>query len=144
MGALLEMKSEDRFNWWLPLLGVAAAFIVFFSIAVQENSDIEVFLFNLFVVPFVCLVLIVILATRFRGLPENRWQSVSIMSIFVVFWAVSWTLALNYRVLHTFARWTLTSKIRKDQVLSQPLVADGQFRHAEWDGWGFAGSDTVV
>ena len=41
-------------------------------------------------------------------------------------------------------RWLWSSKTYKAQVLAQPVPANGDLRHIEWDGWGFAGSDTVV
>jgi hypothetical protein len=33
---------------------------------------------------------------------------------------------------------------RKRKVLAQPASANGEFRHVEWDGWGWAGQDTTV
>ena len=41
-------------------------------------------------------------------------------------------------------RWLWSSKTYKAQVLAQPVPANGDLRHIEWDGWGFAGNDTVV
>jgi hypothetical protein len=32
----------------------------------------------------------------------------------------------------------------KDTVLAQKSRANGEFRHVEWDGWGWGGQDTTV
>ena len=32
----------------------------------------------------------------------------------------------------------------KKQVLAQPAPANGELKHIEWDGWGWAGQDTTV
>ena len=39
-------------------------------------------------------------------------------------------------------RWLLLSGSYKAQVLAQP--PSKELKHAEWDGWGFAGADTTV
>jgi len=39
-------------------------------------------------------------------------------------------------------RWRLSSRIYKAKVLAQPT--NGEFRHVEWGGWGWAGQDTTV
>jgi hypothetical protein len=38
----------------------------------------------------------------------------------------------------------LWSRDYKSKVLSQPLSSSGEFKHIEWDGWGWAGQDTTV
>jgi hypothetical protein len=42
------------------------------------------------------------------------------------------------------ARWLLWSRSYKAKVLAQPDSANGEFKHIEWDGWGWAGIDTTV
>ncbi len=62
----------------------------------------------------------------------------------LVYWAVSWVLVNNSFEVHTAGRWFLLSKGYKAKVLAQPQTANGELRHAEWDGWGWGGNDTTV
>jgi hypothetical protein len=43
-----------------------------------------------------------------------------------------------------YARWLLWSRSYKTEVLVQPSSANGELKHIEWDGWGWAGMDTTV
>jgi len=49
----------------------------------------------------------------------------------------------NYSAIQTSARWILSSRRYKSEVLAQPAMK-GEFRHIEWGGWGMAGQDTTV
>jgi hypothetical protein len=53
-------------------------------------------------------------------------------------------LLVKYNEVSTFVRWSLHSKAYKTEVLAQSSSIDGQLKHIEWDGWGFAGADTTV
>ena len=39
--------------------------------------------------------------------------------------------------------WRIGSRRYKAKVLAEPASANGEFRHIEWDGWGWAGQDTT-
>ena len=54
---------------------------------------------------------------------------------------VAWMLSLSFR---TTVRWSLFSRRYKSQVLALPPSTDGSLKHIEWDGWGWAGMNTVV
>jgi hypothetical protein len=41
-------------------------------------------------------------------------------------------------------RWLAWSRAYKAKVLTQPHSSNGDLQHIEWDGWGWAGQDTVV
>jgi hypothetical protein len=41
-------------------------------------------------------------------------------------------------------RWRVSSRSYKAKVLGQPASANAEFKHVEWDGWGWAGQDTTV
>src|ERR1700720_3878037 len=56
---------------------------------------------------------------------------------------VSAPLFGNLTVVNT-ARWLIFSHRYKSRVLAQAASADGELRHIEWDGWGWAGQDTTV
>jgi hypothetical protein len=51
-------------------------------------------------------------------------------------------LKSNYSLVRDHVRWLLLSGGYKAQVLAQP--PSEELKHAEWDGWGFAGADTTV
>ena len=57
---------------------------------------------------------------------------------------MSWALLRNELGIRSEVRWLWRSKAYKAQVLAQPVPANGDLRHIEWDGWGFAGADTTV
>ena len=42
----------------------------------------------------------------------------------------------NYFPAKTEARWLLSSRRYKSDVLSQPTSPIGELKHIEWDGWG--------
>jgi hypothetical protein len=54
-------------------------------------------------------------------------------------------LIKNYSVVHDDARWFLWSQDYKAKVLAQEGSSNGEFKHIEWDGWGFPGAgDTTI
>ena len=46
--------------------------------------------------------------------------------------------------MKTDARWLLSSGRYKSEVLAQPMPGDGEFKHLEWDAWGWATIDTTA
>ena len=63
------------------------------------------------------------------------------LSVFVLITSV---LVWNYSKVKTEARWLLSSRHYKSEVLSQPTPPTGELKHIEWDGWGWGGQDTTV
>jgi hypothetical protein len=59
----------------------------------------------------------------------------------VAFW---WFVIETNSALGTAARWIVRSRDYKARVLAQPDSTNGEFKHVEWDGWGWAGMDTTV
>lgn len=58
---------------------------------------------------------------------------------------ISTSLAVwNYSPARMAVRWMLWSREYKSEVLARPSVPDGELKHIEWDGWGWAGQDTTV
>jgi hypothetical protein len=57
---------------------------------------------------------------------------------------VSALLLTNYMLVRDHVRWLLLSGVYKEKTLAQPVSTNGQFKHVEWDGWGWAGMDTTV
>lgn len=71
---------------------------------------------------------------------------VSYRTILLVVCLVALVVALAvYGVKNSSAiRWRIGSRSYKAKVLAQPGSPNGEFRHVEWDGWGWAGQDTTV
>lgn len=131
-----EKTAEgDRFNWRLPLYGVLGTLVVFISVAIWTSEGI----FYLLVAPFISLFLLI-----YAKLKKRR-RRLSILSMLVVYWAVSAALVPNYSAIRETARWLVWSHDYKAEVLGQPASSNGELKHIEWDGWGFPGAgDTTV
>ncbi len=66
--------------------------------------------------------------------------------VFVILLATALTLVIGWQfyILRTTTRWFALSQRYKAEVLAQPTAAAGELKHIEWDGWGWAGQDTIV
>lgn len=134
----MSEKTANRFNWRLPFYGSLGAAIILLPKMVLGN-DIGTFLATALVAAIVGVVLIVILVRTVRR------QSLAASSMILVFGAASWLLFRVSDDVRTTGRWLIQSRKYKAEILAQPNLADGELKHAEWDGWGFAGSgDTTV
>jgi hypothetical protein len=134
--------NVDRFNWRLPLYAAACALIIFLPISLY-SSQWGAFLYLLGVIPIVSLALLVIgIVLAIRREPR---RALAIVAALFVFWGMSWVLLRNELTMRSEVRWLWNSKTYKAQVLAQRVPSNGDFRHIEWDGWGFPGAgDTVV
>ena len=56
---------------------------------------------------------------------------------------VQTVLLTNYMLVRDHVRWVLLSGAYQAKVLAQSAPANQEFKHVEWDGWGFAGADTT-
>jgi hypothetical protein len=131
-------KIDDRFDWRLPLFGAFGATAIFLP-EMTFGKDITSFLFMVLAAEVVGLILAILVFRKIRR------QSLSILSMSVVFCAISWLLFRTADDVRTNGRWIFQSRAYKSEVLAQSEPAAGELRHVEWDGWGFAGSgDTVV
>lgn len=61
------------------------------------------------------------------------------LGLFVIAVAIAW----NFNAVRSAARWLAWSQHYKAEVLAQPNVSE-EWKHIEWDGWGWAGQDTTV
>ena len=136
-----KIIGEDRFNWRLPLCAAIGAIVVFLPI-VTYRFDLGEFLYIFVVVPIISLILLVIAIVI--ACYRNWLRSLAVLSMMAVYCAVSWGLSKNSLELHTTARWLLSSKRYKSEVLAQSVHANGELKHIEWDGWGWGGIDTTV
>lgn len=71
----------------------------------------------------------------------NRSKYLLALSIFVL---ITFVLIWEFPEAKTEARWILSSRRYKSDVFAQPTLANGEFKHVEWDAWGWATIDTTV
>lgn len=94
------------------------------------------------VAPLVSLVfalVVLIIAVR-----SNETPRLSVFLMLPVFWIVTWVLFRNSFEVRSAGRWAFAANQYKAKVLAQPNSRNGDLRHIEWDGWGFAGEDNVA
>jgi len=129
--------TAKRFNWQLPIYGALGAAIVLAPKTIFGN-DIGTFLLSGIVAALVTITLLVF------AIRAIRRQILSALAMLATFCILSWFLFKISDDVRSAGRWLFKSKTYKAEVLAQPSI-DGQLKHVEWDGWGFAGSgDTVV
>jgi hypothetical protein len=71
----------------------------------------------------------------------HRSKRLLALSVFVV---IAFVLVWNFSEAKTNARWLLLSRRYKSAVYAQPTPTGREFKHIEWDGWGWGGQDTTV
>lgn len=71
----------------------------------------------------------------------HRSKRLVALSVFVV---IASLLVWNFSKTKTEARWLVSSRRYKSEVYAQPIPTSGEFKHIEWDGWGWAGQNTTV
>jgi hypothetical protein len=123
----------DRFSWWLP---VCAGLAMFLALLIPDR-DGSFILFLL--LGFLIIGLMVIEAIR-----KKRRQRLLTLLTLGIYCAISAALLGHFYSVHTAARWLVWSHDYKAKVLVQ-AAANGELKHVEWDGWGFAGAgDTTI
>jgi len=133
--------AGDRFNWRLPLYAMLGAFVLFVPVALCE--PFISFLVYALVILIISLVFGALLLMD--AIARKTWRCLSTLSILAMFWATSAILVGNYLAVRTAARWLVWSHDYKVKVLAEPAPPNGELKHTEWDGWGFAGAgDTTV
>jgi len=101
-------------------------------------------LYLLVVSPILLTISIAVLAHMTIG--KDRRKPPALLSTLAALWLVS-AISFVVQVKHgsairTTARWLLWSRTYKEEALAQPS-ATGEFRHIEWDGWGWGGQNTT-
>ena len=137
-----KTSQANLFNWAPVLRAVFVAFVVSISIAVCQ-ADTALFLY-LILVPVLIVSSMASLVYTLFG--KGRRRRLTVLSTLAAVWVGSTSVSLlAYRVhIRTAARWLVWSHNYKDRVLTQQASANGEFRHVEWDGWGWGGQDTTV
>lgn len=128
----------DHINWRLPLYAGLIALAVYLPITVY-GSDMDEILYLFVLAPIIGFVLLLTLAIR-----KKPRQRVSTVLMFLAYVVVTGTLGMSDGELRPALRWLLWSDRYKAEVLTLPDSTDGDLKRVEWDGWGFAGNDTVA
>jgi hypothetical protein len=136
-----KTKNAHRIDWLLPFYTAVGALILSLLILIYGGSVLDR-LYLLLSVPIISILLMLFLI--FAVVRKNWRPAVAIFVVCVVYVAVSWITFRNSFDLRTTARWLLSSRDYKARLSAGPDSADGLLKHMEWDGWGFAGIDTVA
>lgn len=140
-----KSTNANPLNWRLPMCAALVAFALFISIAVCQ-ADTALFLYLFLVGPILVVISIALLIHAVIG--KGRRKRGTLLSTLATVWLVSTFLFVYYvhdqSSVRTTARWLVWSHDYKDKVLAQQAPANGEFRHVEWDGWGWGGQDTTV
>jgi cell division protein FtsW (lipid II flippase) len=123
-------------NWRLATGIVASLLLTALSLAFAE-SDLGALL-------CVGIALFTGLSLFVCGFAKKGTQRLITLSVLAVYLFVPILVLTHYSILRDDVRWFLWSGGYKAKVLAQPATANEELKHAEWDGWGFAGMDTTV
>jgi hypothetical protein len=120
---------------YLSIIGL----VVLFTIGACQ-ADIALFLNVFFVAPVLVIFTIALpLVAAFKA----RHQLLPALAGILVLWAIAASLFFYSHghpfTLHETVKWLASSREYEKQVLEQPTPANGDFKHIEWDGSGFAG-----
>lgn len=141
---MIDKRAETgRFGWRLPLYLLIVGSIV---LIVAASCPPDIFLLlNVFVIAPVLIILSIALLIYL--VVRHRPQLLPFMTVVVVLWAVA-VFLFHYNRAHPFAlhetvKWFVWSPEYKHEVLEQPSL-NGDLKHIEWDGSGFAGVENNV
>ena len=130
-----------RANWWFTLYAATAATAIFLAIITLDGFDVSVILYTFVGVPLISLIFALLLLVI--ALIRKRTPNQAYFLILPVFWAITVLLFINKGDVRLWSRWILHSHELKARLLASPMPSSGELRHIEWDGWGFAGLETV-
>jgi hypothetical protein len=134
--------DQNRLNWWLPFLIAIAASAVSILIFLSGSFDVNEIVYLFVGVPVVSLILAILLFAL--GKRRRRTLGISIQLSLLSYWAVTAVFHFNGVAVRDTIRWIQKGKEYRASVFKQPQPPNGELRHVEWDGWGWAGMDTNV
>jgi hypothetical protein len=130
-----DSRSEGaRFSWRMPAYGALAAVLIFVPLLISSSTEVLYWFLIVPALAFTGLCVLIYAAVR-----KDLWVAVMVPAFF----AVSAVMFLGSYPIRTSTRWLLWSEQYKRQVLTEPAPVNGDFKHIEWDGSGFAGSETT-
>jgi hypothetical protein len=136
-----KAEGQDRFSWPRLLLYVVAGNLILFAPAAFLEPDVWLVVY-LVAVLIISLVWIAFLVKD--AIARRSRHYVPILSMLLLGWTISAVLATNLSGIRNAVRWVVFSKYYKAKVLAEAVPPGGELKHAEWDGWGWAGQDTAV
>lgn len=143
-----EKTRLGRTRWRVLHYAAVVSILISVWIAISQR-DTFLFLGILVIAPMLLvlsLLLIIQLVSADGGERRLHWRS-SLATLLIV-WAVPILLFLHEQ-RHPFelrenVRWMVWSNRYKREVLAQPASDKMSFKHLDWDGSGFAGTDTTL
>lgn len=75
---------------------------------------------------------------------KGRQKRLTLLAALITVWFISVARFVYQTQVRTTVRWLVRSQDYKNKVLTRPDPANREFRHVEWDGWGWGGEDTTV
>lgn len=88
------------------------------------------------------IALVSVLALLVVGVVKKGRQRLAALFVVMAYVFAAMLLMSSYSSVRDHVRWFFLSGGYKAKVLAQP--PSEELKHAEWDGWGFAGADTTV
>jgi hypothetical protein len=131
-----DKTAENRRRDWLSLLyTILVATVVFIPLVITQ--DVDVLYFFVLLPGFLIIGLCVLIYAAFH-------KNLRIAVMVATFWTASTFLFFRAPEIRSPIKWLLFSAKFKNQVLAQPVSPNGDFKHVEWDGWGWAGINTSI
>lgn len=130
-----------------PIASFLAAVLLYTPLLYLRTFDLES-LFYLLGLGVITVLLALGVSVRWIIVRRQASDSVvlrnSMVLAVVAFWCASLLMFHEQEHLRPWARWTIASSSYKSLVMQQTPDPLTGLRHAEWDGWGWAGMDTSV
>lgn len=133
---MAEGTKNGWFGWRTAAYPLLAAFVVFIPLIIKESGFDILYVFLVLPALLVMGICVLIYAAVRRNL--------RLAFMLLIFWAGSAFFLLNATRISTASRWLVLSRQYKREVLAQSIPTNGDLKHIDWDGWGFAGIGTSV
>lgn len=130
-------SGRSHFIWSLPAYRALGPAVLLLPTLIWGNNA-AAFFFSIPVAIIIAVGLIAIALTKIRH------HSLEAAAMICIFLALAFFLYRSSDCLRTTTRWLILSQSYKRQVLNQPAPSDGNLKHVEWDGWGFAGAGNTT
>jgi hypothetical protein len=133
-----------RFRW-RPLLGTALV-IALAQFLINVKCSADGVLFSLIGISFLVFLALFALVIFSIFIPSKKGPGIlEIGSIALIYFVISFAMLRSSYQIRSLSQWLLHSGRYKAEVLALPEPSTEEFRHIEFDGWGFPGAgDTVV
>lgn len=131
----------NRALWSFPIAGALIATALYTPLLYAKQFDLESlgYILLLFVLAVICLIVVIVHRLRSR-----HWIGLKWIFAAVAFLGIS-TLMFHFTEhLRPWARWLLAADRYTNLVLEQEPDRQTGLRYIQWDGWGWAGTDTSV